>query len=85
MKFIWAIIIGLVVAAGLLLVRGGDSGGAARTPATPTPSTAPSAALPDDSTSDPSLEDRLAELAEGAAGGDRITATSWVLTKSDTL
>jgi phage tail protein X len=91
-RFFWAIIIGLLVAAGVLLVRPADRGetgpATATTPTEPRRTPAPST---------PSVTDTIGDLARQAATdtapeetpddtpGDTITATTWTLAEGDTL
>jgi len=93
-RFFWAIIIGLLVAAGVLLVRPTDRTGDAGPTAG---STTPPATRP---ATEPSVTETLGDLARRSATAppdkpepdpqsetddDTITATSWTLAQGDTL
>ena len=99
MKFVWAIIVGLLLAAGVLLARG-ESTPTVKRPASSAPAAAASGtnsrtSAPEAvaSTSKPvtsnseaprSSEEASIESTSGEID-DRIDATSWVLTEADTL
>ena len=82
MRIFWSIIVGLLISAGVILLRSED-GGAVRTTSTAT------------RTSTVSPNDRLNAIARDAAtsrdddaaapGDDRITAKTWTLTDGQTL
>lgn len=91
MRLFWSIIVGLLVAAGVVLFRPTTptSGAPARTSDETSSGTPPTPAR-----AEPSITDRLAATARDAAttatdepptDDDRITATTWTLAEGDTL
>ena len=86
MKYVWAIIGGLLAAAGVLLFRG-DPGPTRRPPAS-TPPTPPVAASP--SETPPPMEGDIRRVVEELASSatsptDAIEARTWILSEGDTL
>lgn len=89
MRFFWAIIAGLLIAASIVLVRSGEPAG----------SSAPTTTTPRSEPATPSIADRLNATARDAAAStadaepeveapaddDTITATTWTLTEGQTL